>query len=156
MQKRKADYEDLLASLLQTLKHSPEELSNALDKSVEVLQAANELTKDEIALVSAYVKADLKSFAQEYEESRSGSFYLTISNSIWQGLLDITDKTKLEWMELSQELEHQGVYHTGEVIGLGSLVCENCGNKTQYTHPTIIEPCYQCGGEAFSRVALTP
>ena len=67
------------------------------------------MTKDELALVSAYVKSDLKEFAESFEESKAGPFYLMIADSIWQGLLDITDRTKVEWVELFDDLEHQGL-----------------------------------------------
>ncbi|GAK82964.1 hypothetical protein JCM19238_508 [Vibrio ponticus] len=79
-----------------------------------------------------------------------------MADSIWQGLLDITDRTKVEWVELFADLEHQGLYEAGEVIGLGTLVCDECGHQTQYNHPTVIIPCTQCGHKAFSRRALKP
>ena len=156
MPKRTSGYEEKLAEVVETLKHSPEEVNKALETSGEVLHAASDMTKDEWALITAYVKSDLKEFAEEYEESKSGPFYLMIANSIWQGLLEITDRTKVEWLELFQDLEHQGIYKAGDVIGLGNLVCEKCGHKTQYNHPTVIEPCSHCGCEAFTRVSLKP
>lgn len=79
-----------------------------------------------------------------------------VADSIWQGLLDITDRTKVEWVELFADLEHQGLYQAGEVIGLGILVCDECGHKTQYNHPTVIIPCTKCGGKGFSRQLLKP
>lgn len=156
MPKRTSDYEEKFAEVVETIKHSPEELNHVLETSGEVAHAAKDMTKDELALISAYLKSDLKEFAEEYEESKSGPFYLMIANSIWQGLLDITDRTRVEWMEMFQDLEHQGVYKAGDVIGLGNLVCEKCGHKVQYNHPTVIEPCSKCGCEAFSRVPLKP
>ena len=70
--------------------------------------------------------------------------------------VDITDRTKVEWVELFSDLEHQGLYEAGEIIGLGVLVCENCGHKTEYTHPTEIIPCIKCGKKEFSRQLLKP
>ncbi|MCW8332645.1 zinc ribbon-containing protein [Vibrio sp. SCSIO 43135] len=156
MPKRKAGYEEMLDDVVETLKHSPDEVNNVIETSGKVAQAANDLTKDEMALVSAYVKSDLKEFADNYEDSKSGPFYLMIADSVWQGLLDITDRTKVEWVELFQDLEHQGLYQAGEVIGLGNLVCDDCGHKTQYNHPTIIIPCTKCGCKGFSRQPLKP
>ncbi len=156
MPKRKASYEEMLGGVVESLKHSPEELSHALDKSAEVVRAANDMTKDEMALISAYVKSDLKAFADDYESSKSGPFYLTIANSIWHGLLEITDRTKVEWVELFQDLEHQGVYQAGEIIGLGVLVCENCGHRSEYNHATEIVTCSKCGHDKFTRQSLKP
>ena len=156
MPKRKANYETMLKGVIETLKHSPSEINKVFETSEQVLNAANDMTKDEMALVSAYVKADLKAFSQELEEGKSGPFYLTIANSIWQGLLDITDKSKVEWVELFDDLEHQGLYEAGDVIGLGTLVCDECGHKVTYTHPTVIIPCTHCHHTGFSRQALKP
>ncbi|MFB9133492.1 zinc ribbon-containing protein [Vibrio sp. AK197] len=156
MPNRKTGYEAMLKNVVDTLKKSPEELNHVVEQSGKVVEAANDLTKDELALISAYLKSDLKEFTDSYEESKSGPFYLALSNSIWQGLLDITDRTRLEWMELSSDLEHQGLYQTGDMIALGVLVCERCGHKTQYTHPTEISPCVECGNDHFSRQPLKP
>ncbi len=156
MPNRKTGYEAMLENVVETLKKSPQELGHVVEQSGRVVDAANDLTKDELALISAYLKSDLKEFAERYEQSKSGPFYLTLTNSIWQGLLDITDRTKLEWLELSSDLEHQGLYQTGEIIGLGILVCEQCGHKTEYNHPTEIASCSQCGNHYFSRQSLKP
>jgi hypothetical protein len=152
----KKGYNAMLQNVISTLKHSPEEMSHVLTKSEEVVAAANDMTKDEIALISAYLKADLKEFSSNYEESKSGPFYLTLTNTMWQGLLEITDRTKVEWVELFQDLEHQGVYTAGEIIGLGTLICEKCNHKTEYTHAESIVPCIRCGHEQFTRQALEP
>ncbi|MCX9559447.1 zinc ribbon-containing protein [Vibrio cholerae] len=156
MLKQKASYEALLEEVVETLKHSPDGVNEIVESSAKYVDAVNDLTKDELALISAYVKADLKEFSQSFEQSKSSPFYLMITNSIWQGLLDITDRTKVEWVELFADLEHQGLYQAGEMIGLGVLICDQCGHKTEFNHPTEIEPCSQCGGKAFSRQPLKP
>ncbi|MGL5429613.1 MAG: zinc ribbon-containing protein [Vibrio sp.] len=156
MPKQKASYEALLAEVVETLKHSSDGVHEIVQSSAKYVNAANDLTKDELALISAYIEADLKEFSERVEQSKSGPFYLMITNSIWQGLLDITDRTTVEWRELFADLEHQGLYQVGDMIGLGILVCDHCGHKTEFTHPTVVEPCTQCGGKAFSRQALKP
>ncbi|MDA0146898.1 zinc ribbon-containing protein [Vibrio sp. LaRot3] len=156
MPKRKSGYEEMFDDVLEALKHSPEEVSHVLETSGKVVDAANDMTKDELSLISAYMKSDLKEFADNYEASKSGPFYLMITDSIWQGMLEITDRTKVEWAELFADLEHQGLYQAGEVIGLGVLVCDHCNHQTEYNHPTVIIPCVQCGTTAFSRKALRP
>ncbi len=156
MPKRKLGYEDKFEEVVEALKQSPEELKKALETSGEVAHAASDMTKDEIALVSAYVKSDLKEFADNYQESKESPFSIMVADSIWQALLDITDRTKVEWVELFEDLDHQGVYQVGDVIGLGHLICEKCGQKTRYIHPTTVHSCSKCGGQAFTRVSLKP
>ncbi len=156
MPKQKSGYEALLKDVVETLKHSKEEVDHILETSGKYVSAANDLTKDELSLISEYVKSDLKEFAESYEESKSSPFYLMVTDSIWQGLLDITDRTKVEWVELFQDLEHQGLYQAGEMIGLGVLVCESCGHKMQYNHPSEIAACTHCGNKVFGRLPLKP
>ncbi|MBU2898451.1 zinc ribbon-containing protein [Vibrio hepatarius] len=156
MSKSKLGYEEMFEDVVEVLKHSPDEINRVLVTSEKLVEAANDLTKDELALVSAYVKSDLKEFSESFEESKGGPFYLMVEDSIWQGLLEITDRTKVEWVELFDDLEHQGLYQVGEVIGLGILVCDECGHKIQYNHPTVVIPCIKCGCKGFSRKALRP
>ncbi|HCG8519339.1 TPA: hypothetical protein NJ569_004897, partial [Vibrio parahaemolyticus] len=56
MPKRKTGYEEMLEDVIETLKQSPEEVNKALETSGKVVEAANDLTKDELALIAAYVK----------------------------------------------------------------------------------------------------
>ncbi len=163
MPERKLNYEEKFAEVVQTLKHSPEEITKVLETTGEIAHAASDMTKDELALISAYIKSDLKEFAEnnalensDSENDQESPFAIMIADTIWQALLDITDKTRVEWVELFEDLEHQGVYKKGDVIGLGHLICEKCGHKTQYTHPTVIESCSHCGFDEFSRIALKP
>lgn len=152
MQKRRSEYESLLNDIIEMLKKSPKEIENIVQVSEKVADAASDMTKDELSLISAYVQADLKEFADSYEESKSGPFYLMIKNSIWEGLASITDNTRLEWQELFSELENQGVYEAGDLIALGVLKCEKCGHQMEYNHPTEIIPCTACGHRFFSRI----
>jgi hypothetical protein len=153
MVKRRIGYETLLKDVVEAVKNSPEELSQVLDTSSQVISAAHEMTKDEIALISAYLKSDLKEFAESFEESKKSPFYLTIADSIWENLFSASDKTKVEWAELLKEVEHQGEYRAGDLIGLGELVCDHCGHKTSYNHPVEIIPCIECNHTIFSRVS---
>ncbi|MGF1695009.1 zinc ribbon-containing protein [Vibrio kyushuensis] len=156
MPKHKAGYEEMFEEVVDTLKSSPEEINHVFETSAKVVSAANDMTKDELSLISAYLKYDFKEFADNYEESKGSPFSLMISDSIWQGLLDITDRTKVEWVELFQDLDHQGLYQAGDMIGLGILVCDECGHKVQYNHPTTVISCTKCGHTGFSRQALKP
>ena len=160
MSKRNQDYKKLLEEIIESLKHTPEELNKALDTPKKMWQATKDMTKDEYALISRYVKSNLKEFAENYEKDKEAiandPFRDVIAESIWQGLLDITDKTQIEWMEVFQDIEHKGLYEAGDVIGLGALVCEKCGHRQEHTHPCEITPCIECGNNAFTRVPLKP
>lgn len=160
MSKHKKSYEALFEQMKSAIERSPEELNLWISTSEKYAEAAKDMTKDEMSLIASYLKRDLKEFSRDYEESKksfpSSPFYQLTANSIWQGLLDITDKTRIEMFEMFDDLEHQGVYRSGEVIGLGILVCEKCGHKEEYNHASTIQVCTECGGEEFNRLPLKP
>ena len=82
MPKRKAGYEEMFEDVVEALKHSPDEVNHVFETSEKVVEAANDLTKDELALVSAYVKSDLKEFADSYEESKGGAFLAYVARLV--------------------------------------------------------------------------
>lgn len=154
MSKRQNQYEKLLSEVISTLKQSPKEIEHILEKSEKALEAASDMTKEELEAMSADIQSDLKEFADSFEESKSGSFYLMIENSIWEGLVSITDKTQLEWNEFFSELEKRGTYQEGDLISLGTLICDKCGHKEEYNHPSEVIACTQCGHKQFSRIGV--
>jgi predicted Zn-ribbon and HTH transcriptional regulator len=110
--------------------------------------------------VTRAVRRDLEEFARSYEESQNdvtdSVFMRVIKESLWQELADITDKTQLEWREVFQDLNHHGVYHSGEVVGLGNLVCENCHFHLAVYTPDVLPRCPKCGHDQFQRRPFEP
>lgn len=157
MPKRQQDYKNALNHMIETLKSSKKTDSNS-DSSV--LQAIEDIAKDEWALISTYLKSDLKAYAEEFkksaQESSDDPFYTLTRESIWEGLTEITDKTQIEWLEVFQDFDHKGVYEVDDVIGLGVLVCERCNHRRTYNHASVVEPCTECGNQTFTRVPLKP
>lgn len=156
MSKQKAEYKVLIERISEALKHSPEALQRWLDVSERYVKAASDMTKDELALIEAYFQRDVQEFGnrysgQEAHNGEDGLFRDLIANTLWEQLAEITDKTQLEWREVLQDIQHHGVYSAGEVVGLGILVCEKCGNQTEHTHVDVLTPCIKCGHKQFSR-----
>lgn len=160
MATKKTDYEALLEQVTETLKHSPDELKHWAEVTEKYRQAASDMTKDELALISAYLKRDVQEFGQNADESPApfgdSPFYRVVKETIWEGLAEATDKTQIEWHEVMGDLKHQGVYEAGEIVGLGHLVCEKCGHDEVITHVKEISPCLNCGHTRFTRKPLSP
>ena len=64
--------------------------------------------------------------------------------------------TALEWREVFQDLSHHGVYHSGEVVGLGNLVCEKCHYHLPVYTPDVLPRCPKCGHDQFQRRPFEP
>ncbi len=132
-------------------------LADFFDRSKKWWGAATELTADELAQASTYLKRDLAMFYRQYEKEFDNSEYIqSIKESVWQELAELTDKSQIEWQELKKDFDHDGIYHAGEWIGMGNIVCQSCHYKLEFNHPETLAPCPQCGNTTFIREALAP
>lgn len=153
-------YRELVASLTERLKNGERDIDELVASAERRLNEAEDLTRDEVRQVTQAVRRDLEEFARSYQESRDeftdSVFMRVIKESLWQELADITDKTQLEWREVFQDLNHHGVYHSGEVVGLGNLVCEKCHYHLAVYTPDVLPRCPKCGHDQFQRRPFEP
>ena len=158
-------YEYLLAEMEKRYRADPDltlgQLDEVLQQSRTYLALNNELSADKLELVESFLRRDLADYAQRYAQEQfefdgDSIFTIGLENSAWRWLGSITDRSQLEWHELGEDLRHRGTYEVGEIVGLGELVCDNCGHVMQFFHPTRLPACPECDGELFSRRPLEP
>ena len=120
-------YRELVASFSERLRNGERDIDALVEQARQQVLQAGELTRTEVDELTRAVRRDLEEFAMSYEESlkeESDSVFMrVIKESLWQELADITDKWLLELREVFEDLNLHGVYHSGEVVGLGNLVC---------------------------------
>ncbi|ASN86476.1 zinc ribbon-containing protein [Pectobacterium brasiliense] len=153
-------YRELMASVTARLNNGERDLDSLVLSARKTLQESSELTQKEIEQVIQAVQRDLEEFARSYNESQDeftdSVFMRVIKESLWQELADITDKTQLEWREIFKDVNHHGVYHSGEVVGLGNLVCENCHHHIAFYTPEVLPLCPKCSHDLFHRQPFQP
>ncbi|QTF09374.1 zinc ribbon-containing protein [Brenneria izadpanahii] len=153
-------YRELMALVTARLDKGERDINEMVQRAWETLQQGSELTQKESEQVIQAVQRDLEEFARSYDESQSeftdGVFMRVIKESLWQELADITDKTQLEWREVFQDVSRHGVYHSGEVVGLGNLVCEKCHHHIAFYTPEILPLCPKCSHDMFHRQPFQP
>ena len=153
-------YRELVASLSERLRNGERDIDALVEQARQRVLQAGELTRTEVDELTRAVRRDLEEFAVSYEESQEEEsdsvFMRVIKESLWQELADITDKTQLEWREVFQDLSHHGVYHSGEVVGLGNLVCEKCHFHLEVYTPDVLPLCPKCGHDQFQRRPFEP
>ncbi|QSD33883.1 zinc ribbon-containing protein [Pectobacterium brasiliense] len=153
-------YRELMASVTARLNNGERDLDSLVQSARKTLQEGSELTQKEIEQVIQAVQRDLEEFACSYNESQDeftdSVFMRVIKESLWQELADITDKTQLEWREIFKDVNHHGVYHSGEVVGLGNLVCENCHHHIAFYTPEVLPLCPKCSHDLFHRQPFQP
>ena len=76
------------------------------------------------------------------------------TDEMGEHLSQITDRTQVEWAELIDDFQHQGVYYQGEYVGMGRYRCSQCQHSIDYTHPAELLSCSHCGGVQFFRDGL--
>ncbi|VEB99642.1 Protein of uncharacterised function (DUF1451) [Cedecea lapagei] len=153
-------YRELIESLSERLRKGERDIDALVSSARKQINATGELTRTETEEVTRAVRRDLEEFARSYGESHEeftdSVFMRVIKESLWQELADITDKTQLEWREVFKDLSHHGVYHSGEVVGLGNLVCENCHHPIAIYTPEVLSVCPKCGHNQFHRRPFEP
>lgn len=153
-------YQELVSSLTERINKGEHDIDTLVESARQRMNNRNELSSSQIDDVARAVRRDLEEFARSYTEKRNDSgdsvFMRIIRESVWKELADITDKSQLEWREIFQDLNHHGVYQSGEVVGLGRLVCEQCQFSRAIYTPETLTRCPECGNDQFQRLAFEP
>jgi len=150
------DYKTWLSNFTHWIKDVKEHgLKDMVSGFVESEQALKDLSQERYELYKSYLKNDIEHIV-ENESHYNSLAWQELKESLWFELSHIEDKTQLEWQSLSQDFKHNGVYHAGEWIAMGTLVCKNCTHSYDVYHATQITPCIECDGTYFSRKALHP
>lgn len=149
-------YEAILDGALKKARQGGSLFSHLADEVREDLNALNELSKDEIALLKAYIKRDLTDAATYLDSTGNAlkdwlGFDLTlIESKLLHNFSEAADKTTLELLEIQQQAALTP-YHTGELTGIGTLLCDKCGAKLHFHQPGHIPPCAKCHHTQFHR-----
>ncbi|WP_318374282.1 zinc ribbon-containing protein [Enterobacter sp.] len=153
-------YRELVGTLTERLQNGERDIDALVEQARLRATQTGELTRTEIDELLRAIRRDLEEFARSYGESQGeltdSVFMRVIKESVWQQLADITDKTQLEWREVFSDLNHHGVYHSGEVVGLGNLVCEKCHFHLAVYTPDTLPLCPKCGHDQFQRRPFEP
>ena len=160
MNKVAQHYQQMISSLSERLTQGDRDIDGMVERARQQLMMHSDLSRNEVNEVTRAVRRDLEEFARSYQENESDAtdsvFMRVIRESLWKELADITDKSQLEWREVFQDLNHHGVYHSGEVVGLGNLVCEKCHYHLAVYTPDVLPRCPKCGHDQFQRRPFEP
>jgi hypothetical protein len=149
-------YELLLENALQKAHQSGAVLHRMIDEIRGDILALNKLGEDEVVKLEEYVKRDLIDAAQYMDKTGKelkdwlGFDLALIKRDFWKMFSAAADKTTTELVQIRLRAEI-AEYHTGELIGLGTLVCDQCGEKLHFHKPSHIPPCPKCNSTHFHR-----
>jgi hypothetical protein len=149
-------YEALLGNAIHRAQQSGAVLHHIIDEVHDDIAALNIFSKDETALLKAYVKRDLADAATYLNSTGKElkdwlGFDLTqIESGLWSTFSAAADKTALELMQIRQQALDNS-YVTGELAGIGTLLCDFCATPIQFHEPGYIPPCPKCHHTHFHR-----
>lgn len=149
-------YETLLDKALEQAQKTDSNIHQALDGLEEDIVDFTQLSADEAVHLERSIKRDLADAAHHLVESGSElkdwlGFDLTlIKSELWRKFAEAADKSTLEYLKLKQ-IAANAEYRTGEIIGLGTLICDHCNAVLHFHKPGHIPPCGKCHGTRFHR-----
>nr|WP_206485295.1 zinc ribbon-containing protein [Thalassotalea sp. G2M2-11] len=155
---RSSDFYNRLSRWIVDVKqHEVTKIVEIVEHAKVVLKAAETIPEEKVKQFIDNFNYDLHEFYQQYQEQAKHSIYLGLMNeSFWALMENITDKSQVEWAELSEDFQHQGEYTTGDYIGFGIIECQKCHHILHISHLTEITDCLHCGHNHFTRKSLTP
>ena len=133
-----------------------ENLKHWLKDVEEFVEAAEDITKDELALTSAYVNEELAEFLDAPGGYQDSAFFNALQNTAWEWLLAVSDRTQIEQIAVEDDLHHADGYKVGEWMAPGQKICKQCGHRETLTHSVMLTPCLHCSGEHYQRQPLLP
>ncbi len=152
-------YESIAEGFMKSEQKSAELLNKLIDETAEKFSALNEASKEDIDKISDYLKRDINDAANYLNETgKEFSDWLGFESSLLEAelsdlMLSAADPTTVELARLNLSAKLASGYHVGEIIGAGTLVCDECGEKITFYRAAEIKPCPKCSATHFHRLS---
>lgn len=135
-------------------KASTTPLSQHLDDARQLAADLGELTREEADLIAEYLRRDLQD-AEKYlsDSGRQLRDWLEFDlqfaeNRLAELFANVVDQSRVE---LAQWEHPTKEWRTGEITGIGILVCTHCHEQLHFKHTGHIPPCPKCHGTVFTK-----
>ena len=131
---------------------------NLIDEVAQKSSDISELAGEEALKLGQYLKRDLLEAANFMDKTGKalkdwlGFDMAILEERLRDDFSKAADQTTVELLKLKQEAEAAG-YHTGEITGPGTLLCDQCGEKLHFHKAGHIPPCPKCQAVSFHREA---
>ena len=150
-------YELLLEKSLQKAHQSGALVHHMIEESRGDITALHKFSDDAVIKLEGYLKRDLIDAAQYLAKTEKELKYwldfdvALIKSEFWNQFTEAAGHTRIALNQL-KGLAKNTEYLSGELIGVGTLVCSQCGEKRHFHKPSHIPPCAKCGGTHFHRL----
>ena len=149
-------------NFIQHLHETMGDTSHSMADAVEIAKGKTSdnagLTDAEMDQVKSYVKRDLDHAAGNLDENSKASFSQWLKFDIdliedfaFDAFMDLADKTRVELAIIEQQAKDYHPYHSGEITGPGTFICEECGKEIAFKSTSQIPDCPNCKAKTFVR-----
>ncbi len=133
----------------QSSAHTHKHLDELLKKSTQYMESLEKFSEKEVQIIQEAIKHDMQEWQIIKENYPTSPAYLIIKDSLWNWLIEASDRNQIEWDAFQEDLKHQGIYYAGEMVHVMCLVCEKCQHIEEITHPQTLKPCSICQHTTF-------
>ena len=153
-------YERVAKNLHNAKEHTGPLLHKFIDEAKDKAVELDELTEEDAEKLTIWLKRDLDdaiSHIAETDEKLTdwlGFEATLIESALLYLLLETADKTTVQLLRMKENARLPSVYHTGEITGPGTLICDECGEKLHFHNASRIPPCPQCHKTKFHRILI--
>ena len=150
-------YERAAENLHSTEKKSAQLLHKLIDEAKDKAVELKELSEEDAAKLADWLKRDLDDTVNYLSETGLelkdwlGFETTLLESAVLDLLLKSADKTTVELLTMKDYARQPHAYHTGEITGPGTLVCDQCGEKLHFHRAGKIPPCPKCHATTFHR-----
>ena len=150
-------YNDLMEHLYEIMDDSLHTVDEAIEIAKE--KAIDGLSKEDFDLVANFLKRDIEhaantTTAASDNDSLSEWFKFDIDlieNFALDDFFSLADKTRIELAKLEYEANKYHPYHSGDITGPGTFICDQCGKQIAFKTTSEIPECPECDSKTFSR-----
>ena len=131
-----------------------------VDDARDKIKDLEEIAEEDAEKLAAWLKRDLDEVTNYVSETEYalkdwlGFETSVIENALIHTLLETTDKATLALLRMKKSVHKPYNYHTGEVAGFGTLICDECGEKLHFHKAGKIPPCPRCHETSFHRIQV--
>lgn len=135
-------------------------IHDLVDEAEEKISNLENVTEKDAKDLANWLRRDLDdviNYVSETEHAFNdwlGFETSMIKTSFINALLETADPTTLALLRMKDNAHEPYVYHTSEVAGIGTLICDECGEKLHFHKAGRIPPCPKCHKTTFHRIQI--
>lgn len=155
-------YDRLMEATKQALEQAKRDgepmIQSVIEGAKDKMISLGEISREEATDIGNYIVRDLHDVA-DYLDSKQQQLpewlrkdLVKVEKQTVDTVLPLLEQATLELTHLAKIAGKVSEWHTGEVRGIGTLVCDSCGQLMHFERTSRIPPCPKCHKTLFKRV----